>query len=142
MRNLQSNICWPSSSDLKSYITEKDIINYPYTQDAVYHDNEIYGVAREYKLPQFWLLSTKVLQQQELELLRKATVSAQRAIEEEKKRIKAMINSFTPPHNSGNTFHNSSLNPSSSPNPSTYNNLIQYGLSSIAEQTLSTHRSN
>ena len=53
-----------------------------------------------------------------------------------------MINSFTSPHNSGNTFHNSSLNPSSSPNPSTYSNLIQYGPDSIAEQTLSVHRNN
>jgi len=99
-------------------------------------------VAREYKISQFQLLSTKVLQQRELEILREATVSAQRAMEEEKKRIKAMINSFTPPHNSGNTFHNSSLNPSSSPNPSTYSNLIHYGPDSIAEQTLSAHRSN
>ena len=43
-----------------------------------------YVVARGYKLPQFWLLSTKILQQRELELLREATVSVQRAIEEEK----------------------------------------------------------
>ena len=43
-----------------------------------------YVVARRYKLPQFWLLSTKILQQRELELLREATVSVQRAIEEEK----------------------------------------------------------
>ena len=91
-------------------------------------------VARGYTLPQFRLLSTKVLRQRELELLRDATVSAQRAMEEKKKRIKAMINSFTPPHNSGNTFHNSSLNPSSSPNPSTYINIMQ--------QTHSTYRSN
>ena len=74
-------------------------------------------VARGYKLPRFRLLSTKVLQQWELELLREATVSAQRAMKEEKKRIIAMINSFTLPHNSGNTFHNSSLNPSSPPIP-------------------------
>ena len=43
VRNLQSNICWPSSSDLKSYITEGDIITFPYTQDAVDHGNDIYG---------------------------------------------------------------------------------------------------
>ena len=43
MRNFQSNIYWPSSSDLKSYITEGDIINFPYTQVAVDHGNEIYG---------------------------------------------------------------------------------------------------
>jgi len=95
-------------------------------------------VARGYKLPQFRLLSTKVLQQRELELLREATVAAQRAMEEEKKRIRAMINSFTPPHNSGNTFHNSS-NPSHSPS---YSNLMHYGPGSIAEQTLSAHRGN
>ena len=43
MRNFQSNIYWPSSSNLKSYITEGDIINFPYTQVAVDHGNEIYG---------------------------------------------------------------------------------------------------
>ena len=41
-------------------------------------------VARGYTLPQFRLLSTKVLRQRELELLRDATVSAQRAMEEKK----------------------------------------------------------
>ena len=83
-----------------------------------------------------------MLQQRELELLREATVSAQHAMEEEKKRIRVMINSFTPPHNSGNTFHNSSLNPSSPSNSPTYSNLMHYGPGSIAEQTLSAHRSN
>ena len=53
-----------------------------------------------------------------------------------------MIHSFTPLHNSANTFYHSPTNPSCRPNSFTYSILMHYGPDSIAEQTLSAHRSN
>ena len=68
----------------------------------------------EYKLPTFNSLSTQVIQQQKLELLREVTVKAQRSMEEGEKRIRAMLPTFTPSHKSGNTLnilsHNLSRN--------------------------------
>lgn len=97
-------------------------------------------------LPTFTSLSAQVLQQQELELLREATVKSQHSMEEGGKWIKAMLTSLNPSHNSGNTFNisspNLSRNPYSLPLFQVTSSLMHYALGSIAEQTLSVHKGN
>lgn len=66
-------------------------------------------ISRWYKLPRFSSLTTKVLQQQELEVMYESTVSAQRSMEEENKRIKAMVTSFAPHRKSTHNFYLSSI---------------------------------
>lgn len=64
-------------------------------------------------------------------------MTAQRSMENDKKRIRAMITSLTTPHNSGNTFNVSTTkffpHPHSSPIPPGTSHLLYYGPGSIAE---------
>ena len=114
------------------------------------------AISRLYKLPRFSSLTTKVLQQQELEVMYESTVSAQRSMEEENKRIKAMVTSFAPHRKSTHNFYLSSkyflpqpLSPPyfpHSPNMQTTKSssedthLLHYGPGSIAEQIVFTHK--
>ena len=78
--------------------------------NALHIHLKILVVARGYQLANFSALSTKMLQHNELEVIRESTVAAQRSMEEETKQIRAMITSVAPSHNAGNTFNVSSTN--------------------------------
>ena len=91
-------------------------------------------VSQGYKLPRLGELTTAARQQHELEVLREATVVAQRSYFEEKERIKTMITSLSPRPNNHHRFNSNFLS------PNTAAPLLHYGPGSSAEQTIVSHQ--
>ena len=92
-------------------------------------------IAQEYKPPRFSELTTTVLQQQALDILREKAVKAKYTFEQEKHRIKTMVNSFN------NLTHR---NP---PRQTIYYyfppadaSVLHYGRGSMVEQTIVNHQ--
>ena len=93
-------------------------------------------VSRGCNLPRLSDLCTAVSQQHELEVLRKATVTAQLLYEKEKQRIETMVSSISSRRHPRHNSH--FLSPSHSPPVPA--SLLHYGSGSIAEQTIVSYQ--
>ena len=85
-------------------------------------------------MPRLEELTTAARQQHELEVLREATVVAQRSHVEEKERIETMITSLSTRPNNHHRYNSNFLSPNSTAS------LLHYGLGSSAEQTIISHQ--
>ena len=57
-RELQGNLIWPSSFSLKEYIRTGQILNFPYTEDAVNIGETLFG-------PQVPILQRKMIRERQ-----------------------------------------------------------------------------